>query len=69
MLETQPGAVVAVELAEPASVLLDGRVLLHQQGLGDVRLVVPDHHVPFKLKHKTNQTFIDSGYTCPQNCT
>lgn len=46
----QPWAVLSVELAEPATVPLDGRVLLHQQRLGDVLLIVPDHHIPFKLE-------------------
>lgn len=47
--ELQPRAVLAVELTEPAPVLLDGLVLLHQQRLGDVPLIIPDHHVALKL--------------------
>lgn len=31
---------------------LDGRVLLHQKRLGNIFLIVPDHHVPLKLKQR-----------------
>ena len=48
-LELQPWAVLTVELTEPAPVLLDGWVLLHQKRLGDVLLIIPDHHVALKL--------------------
>lgn len=60
-LVPQPRAVLAVELTEPAPVLLDGRVLLHQQGLGDVRLVVPDHHVALKLHQRRRRRAEDGG--------
>lgn len=49
MLVPQSGAVVTVELTEPAAVLLNSWVLFHQHGLGDVLLIVPDHHVSLKL--------------------
>lgn len=49
MLVAQLRAVLTVELTEPAPVSLDGRVLLHQHGPGDVRLIVPNHHIPLKL--------------------
>jgi len=48
----QPGTARAVELTVPAPVFLDGQVLLHQEWLGDVLLVVPDHHVTLKLQRR-----------------
>lgn len=56
VLVAQPRAVITVKLTEPPPVFLDGRVLLHQQGLRDVLLIVPDHHVPLKLGHKPVRT-------------
>lgn len=60
-LVLQSWAVLAVELTEPAAVLLDGRVLFHQERLGDVRLVVPDHHVPLKLRQREEEERKDGG--------
>lgn len=42
-------AVFAVELLIPEPMLPNGGVLLHQQRVGDVLLIVPDHHVSLKL--------------------
>lgn len=50
----QPRAVLAVELAEPTAVSPNSGVLLNQERLGDVRLVVPDHHVTFELYRQTS---------------
>lgn len=60
-LVLQPRAVLAVELTEPAAVLQDGRVLLHQERLGDVGLVVPDHHVPLKLHQRRRRRRAEDG--------
>lgn len=49
MLVAQSRAVVAIELTEPASVFLNSWVFLHKHRFGDIRLVVPDHHISFKL--------------------
>lgn len=56
VLVAQARTVITVKLTEPPPVFLDGRVLLHQQGLRDVLLIVPDHHVPLKLGHKPVRT-------------
>lgn len=61
VLELQPRAVLTVELTEPAPVLLDGWVLLHQERLGDVLLIIPDHHVTLKLCTQTQKV---TGQTC-----
>lgn len=49
LLRREPGALLAVELGEPAPVLLDAGVLSDQQRLGQVLFVIPDGYIALKL--------------------